>query len=349
MKDTVRRILLFVVILIAGLVLILFDLPAVLLVLVVIVLAFVALLINGSIKLPKLRVPNIAFSFKKGPKKQDKEQKSPVVQKAAPEKSGKKQEPPPKKTTKKTSSKTTGSLSTIRGAFSSMGQALSVIAGDIGKARKPSSAKQRDKQKLDQMLDQSVQGRAPDIRSLKEANPEIVPSGKQTVSDPFSTLVKEQMNTELLESEGAGEDLGDLASLNDFDLGADMSGAFSDDISNLDISLDAEEGIAIDDDSDTDEVASILAANMGDLDPAEEETDPLSNDMNLGGLEDLDINSIDLDQELGDPDNPETKESRTVYTARKKPPWLHPKNPHHHLLQRWGGPRLPPLLLRSLQ
>ena len=320
MKDTVRRILLFVVILIAGLVLILFDLPAVLLVLVVIVLAFVALLINGSIKLPKLRVPNIAFSLKKGPKKQDKEQKSPVVQKAAPEKSGKKQEPPPKKTTKKTSSNTTGSLSTIRGAFSSMGQALSVIAGDIGKARKPSSAKQRDKQKLDQMLDQSVQGRAPDIRSLKEANPEIVPSGKQTVSDPFSTLVKEQMNTELLESEGAGEDLGDLASLNDFDLGADMSGAFSDDISNLDISLDAEEGIAIDDDSDTDEVASILAANMGDLDPAEEEKDLLSSDMNLGGLEDLDINSIDLDQELGDPDNPETKESRMVSQPEKSSP-----------------------------
>lgn len=320
MKDTVRRILLFVVILIAGLVLILFDLPAVLLVLVVIVLAFVALLINGSIKLPKLRVPNIAFSLKKGPKKQDKEQKSPVVQKAAPEKSGKKQEPPPKKTTKKTSPKSTGSLSTIRGAFSSMGQALSVIAGDIGKARKPSSAKQRDKQKLDQMLDQSVQGRAPDIRSLKEANPEIVPSGKQTVSDPFSTLVKEQMNTELLESEGAGEDLGDLASLNDFDLGADMTGAFSDDISNLDISLDAEEGIAIDDDSDTDEVASILAANMGDLDPAEEEKDLLSSDMNLGGLEDLDINSIDLDQELGDPDNPETKESRMVSQPEKSSP-----------------------------
>ncbi len=324
MKDSVRRILLFVVILIAGLVLILFDLPAVFLVLVVIALAFVALLINGSIKLPNLRVPKLASS-KKGTKTEEKGQKSPVTQKAAPEKSGKKPEPSPKKVTKTTSSTTTGRFSTIRGAFSSMGQAFSVIAGDIGKARKTSSAKQRDKQKLDQMLDQSVQGRAPDIRSLKEANPEIVPSGKQTVSDPFSTLVKEQMNTELLDSEGAGEDLGDLASLNDFDLGADMSGAFGDDIANLDISLDAEEGIAIDDDSDTDEVASILAANMGDLDPGEEETDPLSNDMNLGGLEDLDINSIDLDQELGDPDNPEKKESRTVAQPEKSPPGVSQK------------------------
>ena len=78
------------------------------------------------------------------------------------------------------------------------------------------------------------------------------------------------MNTELLESVGPDDDMGDLSSLNDLDLGADMSGAFGDDISNLDISLDAEEGITIDDDSDTDEVASILAANMGDLDPAEE-------------------------------------------------------------------------------
>ena len=319
MKDSVRRILLFVVILIAGLVLIMFDLPAVFLVLVVIALAFVALLINGSIKLPKFRVPKIAFSSKKGTKTEEKGQKSPVAQKAAPEKSGKKPEPPSKKATKKTSSTTTGRFSIFRDAFSSMGKAFSVIAGDIGKARKPSSAKQQDKQKLEQMLDQSVQGRAPDIRSLKEANPEIVPSGKQTVSDPFSTLVKEQMNTDLLDSEGPGEDFGDLTSMPDFDMGADMTGAFGDDISNLDISLDAEEGIAIDDDSDNDEVASILAANMGDLDPAEEETDPLSDDMNLGGLEDLDINSIDLDQELGDPDNLDKKESISVSPQEKSP------------------------------
>ena len=128
------------------------------------------------------------------------------------------------------------------------------------------------------------------------------------------------MNTELLDTDGPGEDMGDLASLNDLDLGADMSGAFSDDISNLDISLDADEGIAIDDDSDTDEVASILAANMGDLEPGDEGgTDPLSGEMGLGGLEDLDINSIDLDQELGDPDNPDTKESGTPATPEKSP------------------------------
>jgi hypothetical protein len=322
MKDSVRRILLFAVILIAGLILVLFDLPAIFLVLFVIALAVLVLLINGSIKLPKLKVPKISFSSKKSEKKTVKEQKPPAATKPAKEKTGKK----PESGTitakdKKTGKKTPGRFSTIREAFSSMGQAISVIAGDIGKTRKPTTAKQRDKKKLDQMLDQSVQGRAPDIRSLKEANPEIVPSGKQSVSDPFSTLVKEQMNTELLDSVGPDDDMGDLSSLNDLDLGADMSGAFGDDISNLDISLDADEGITIDDDSDTDEVASILAANMGDLDPGDEgETDPSSGEMGFGGLEDLDINSIDLDQELGDPDNPDIKESRAQPSPDKSPP-----------------------------
>ncbi|MEI7434880.1 MAG: hypothetical protein WCJ93_11575 [Methanomicrobiales archaeon] len=327
MKDSVRRILLFTVILIAGLVLVLFDLPAIFLVLVVIALAVLVLLINGSIKIPKLKVPKISFSSKKGEKKSVKEQKPPVTTKPAKEKSGKKPGSGTKTATdKKPGKKTQGRFSTIRDAFSSMGQAFTVIAGDIGKARKPATAKQRDKNKLDQMLDQSVQGRAPDIRSLKEANPEIIPSGKQSVSDPFSTLVKEQMNTELLDSVGPDDDMGDLSSLNDLDLGADMSGAFGDDISNLDISLDTDEGITIDDDSDNDEVASILAANMGDLDPGDEgEKDPLSGEMDMGGLEDLDVNSIDLDQELGDPDNPDNTESRTSPPPDKSPPASAPK------------------------
>jgi len=338
MKDSVRRILLFVVILVAGLVLVLFDLPAIFLVLLVMTLAVLVLLINGSIKLPKLRVPKISLSLKKGAKKN--EQKPPVAQKPTKEKSGKKLEPGAKSAPSKKSGGTTpGRFSTIRDAFSSMGKAFSVIAGDIGKARKPKTAKQRDKQKLDRMLDQSVKGRAPDIRSLKEADPEIVPSGKQSVSDPFSTLVKEQMDTELLDSEGPDDDLGDLSSLNDLDLGADMSGAFGDDISNMDISLDTDEGIAIDDDSDNDEVASILAANMGDLGPEEEGgTDPLSDEMDMGGLEDLDINSIDLDQELGDPDVPDKIESRPAPPPDKSPPISAQKSPVPAAASMGGSP-----------
>jgi hypothetical protein len=320
MKESVRRILLFAVILIAGLVLVLFDLPAIFLLLVVVVLAVLVLLINGSIKLPTLKVPKIPLSLSKGVKKKENEKKPPVTQKPVKEKNIKKQESGTKSSGGKKSPKIQGGFSSIKDAFSSMGKAISVIAGDIGKVRRPAADKEREKQKLDQMLDQSVQGRAPNIRSLEDADPEIVPAGKQTISDPFSTLVKEQMNTELLDSIKPDDEMGDLSSLNDLDLGSDMSGAFGDDISNLDVSLDIDEGIAIDDDSDTDEVASILAQNMGDLVAGEEGEDAMmSHEMALGGLDDLDINNIDLDQELGDPDEPEVKESRPASSPSVSP------------------------------
>jgi|WetSurMetagenome_2_1015567.scaffolds.fasta_scaffold106098_2 hypothetical protein len=323
MKDSVRRILLFAVILIAGLVLVFLDLPLIFLLLVVIVIAFLALIINGSIKVPRLRVPKVSFSLKSGAKKKGKEQKSPAPLK--PVKSGKNQESGMKSGAKnssdKTAAKKAGSFSTIRDAFSSMGKAISVIAGDIGKTRRPATAKQRDKQKIDQMLDQSVQGRAPDVRSFGEANPEIIPAGKQSIDDPFSTLVKEQMNTELLDSVKPEDEIGDLSSLNDLDLGSEMSGVFGDDISNLDVSLDSDESITIDDDTETDEVASILAANIGDLEGEEgEEKDTLSNEMALGGLEDLDIDNIDLDQELGNPDEPDMKEAKPAPSPVVSPP-----------------------------
>jgi len=321
MKDSVRRILLFIVILVAGLILVLFDLPAIFLVLVIIALAILVLLINGSIRLPRLRVPKISSSSKKGVNKKEKEQKSSATPKKVKEDPVKKKEPVATKTSSKKSAGKKGSFSTVRDAFSSMGKAISVIAGDIGKIRRPAADKQREKQKLDRLLDQSVQGRVSDIRSLEEANPEIIPTGKQTVSDPFSTLVKEQMNTELLDSVKPGDDLGDLSGLNDLDLGSDMSGAFGDDISNLDIALDTDQGITIDDDSDTDEVASILASNQGDLEQEEGgEIGAQSNEMDLGGLEDLDINSIDLDQELGDSDTPDMSESKPAPHKDKTPP-----------------------------
>ncbi len=284
----------------------------------VVAVAILVLLITGSIHLPKLKAPKISFLSKNKVKTKEKIQKTPATQKSAKEKSVKKPESAVKNAPVKKSPKAAGRFSTIRDAFSSMGKALSVIAGDIGKSRKSSTAKQRQKQKLDQLLDQSVKGQAPDIRSLKEADPEFVPSGKQSVSDPFSKLVKEQMNTELLDSVKPEDDLGDLSELSDLDLGSDTSGAFGDDISNLDISLDTNEGITIDDDSETDEVASILAANQGDLEQ-EESGETSSNEMDLGGLEDLDINNIDLDQELGDPGNLDKPESRTPTPTEKSP------------------------------
>lgn len=322
MKDSVRRIIVFVIIISAGLLLVMFDLPAIFLILIVIAVAVLVLLITGSIKLPKMRVPKISLPGKKGAKKFETVEKPPISQKPTKAKSGKKQEPVAKSSPKKTiGTTTTGRFSTVRDAFSSMGKAISVISGDIGKSRKSKTAKMRDKEKIDQMLDQSVQGRAPDIRSFEEATPEIVPSGKQNVSDPFSSLVKKQMDTELLDSVGPDIDMGDLSSLNDLDMGTDMSGAFGEDMSNLDIALETDAAITIDDDSDSDEVASILAAHQGDLDQEEDgETGTISDDMGLGGLGDLDIDSIDLDEDFGSPDVPGKPEPRVIPPPVKSPP-----------------------------
>lgn len=322
MKESVRRIVVFAVILIAGLVLVLFDLPAIFLVLIVIALTALVLLISGSVKLPKLRLPKISRSSKKAEKTPEKEQKPLEAKKPPKEKSGKKQESGTKSTPKKSSGNTaTGRFSTIRDAFLSMGKALTVISGDIGKARRSTTAKKQQKQKLDQMLDQSVQGRAPGIGSFNDADHEIVPSGKKTVPDPFSSLVKKQIDTELLDKTGPDEDFGDISGLEDLDLGLDMSGVFGEDISNLDTALGIDEGIIIDDDSENDEVVSILAANQGDLDEEEEGgMGAISNDMGLGGLEDLDIDSIDLDQELGGPNVPGKPESRPAPSPAKSPP-----------------------------
>jgi hypothetical protein len=339
MKDSVRRIISFAVLVIAGSLLMLLEIPAIFLLLAVLALAVLVLLINGSIHLPELRAPKISVSLKKAAKNKEKAQKPPVSQKSSKEKNVKKPESVTKNAPIKKSRKGTGSFSSIRDAFSSMGKALSVIAGDIGKSRRSSTAKQRDKKKLDQLLDQSVQGRVPDIRSLKEADPEFIPSGKQSISDPFSKLVKEQMNTELLDSVNPDDDLGDLSEFSELDLGSDTSGAFGDDISNLDISLDTEEGITIDDDSETDEVASILAANQGDLaqeEPAE--TEMSSNEMDLGGLEDLDINNIDLDEELGDPGIPDKTESKPATSPEKSPAATSPKTSQPNVASMGGSP-----------
>lgn len=320
MKDSTRRMILFAVIVAAGLLLVFFDIPAVFLLTGIIALTIIVLFITGSIRVPKLQVPKISISLKKGAEQKGNVQKTTATIKPEKEKTGKKTGPSGPKVPSKKPSRTTSRFSSIRDAFSSMGKAISVISMDISRARKPKTAKKQESMKLDKMLDQSVQGRAPDIRSFKDATPEIIPAEKQNVSDAFSTLVNEPMNTELLDSVAPGEDIGDLSGLHDLELGSDMSGAFGDDISNLDIALDADDGITIDDDSDTDEVASILAANAGELEEEKGgETAQASSEMELGGLENLDIGAIDLDQELGDLENPDSKQSKPAAPQDKIP------------------------------
>ncbi|HTY15330.1 MAG TPA: hypothetical protein VMC42_06455 [Methanoregulaceae archaeon] len=293
MNDSTRRTVLFVIVVIAGSVLVIFDIPAIVMIVGIIALAVLVLVINGSIHFPKI-------SLKKRPAPKTK----PVVEPAAagtanrkPKKSwfsignpaaDKISRPGPKSGQK-------AGTGTAHDFFSSMTRAFSVLAADISRAGKSGRSKEQKKKKIDEMLDGSITGNVSDIRSLKDANPEMIPVSRKTIDDPFTTLVKEPINTELLDSAKSEVDISSLSDINlDEDVGTPSIG---DDISHLDVSLDVEEEkITIDEETD-DEVANILAAHQEELGPGDAgDKSPIASDMS--NLEEFDIGSIDLDEEL---------------------------------------------------
>ncbi len=293
MKDSTRRIVLFIIVVIAGSVLVLFDIPAVVMIIGIIALAVIVLFINGSIQLPKLSARKVAGSKTKTapgpgiPADVRTKKKWPLTRKAAP--------------ATKTSRAATQGLAQQSGSgplgelFSSMSRAFSVLASDISRAGRSGRAKDAKKKKIDEMLDGSIMGEVSDIRSLKEANPEMIPVTRKVIEDPFTTLVKEPINTELLDSVKKEVDISSLSDIN-LDGGMEIP-SFGDDISNLDVALDAEDDkITIDDDTD-DEVANILAAHQDEIDSGEKVGESqIASD--ITNLEELDIGSIDLDEEL---------------------------------------------------
>ncbi|HVP93695.1 MAG TPA: hypothetical protein VMS89_00815 [Methanoregulaceae archaeon] len=293
MKDSTRRMVLFTVVVIAGSVLVIFDIPVIVLIIGIIALAALVLFINGSIHFPKI-------SFRKRPVSTPKP--GPRSGEAATETGKKKRSlfqrglPVPDKISgpRHNSAKKSES-GPVKELFSSMSRAFSVIASDITRAGKSGRTKEMKKKRIDEMLDGSITGKISDIRSLKEANPEMIPASKKMIEDPFTTLVKEPINTELLDSVKKEDD---ISSLSDINLEEELeTPSFGDDISRLDVALDVEEEkITIDDDTD-DEVASILAAHQDELDPAEKPGESPINP-EITNLEELDIGNIDLDEEL---------------------------------------------------
>ena len=292
MKDSTRRIVLFIIVVIAGSVLVLFDIPAVVMIIGIIALAVIVLFINGSIHLPKLSARKVAGSKTKTapgpgiPADVRTKKKWPLTRKAAP-------------ATKTSRAATQGLAQQIR--FRTFRRTFFInVTGVFSPCqryqpgRKVWQGKGREKKKIDEMLDGSIMGEVSDIRSLKEANPEMIPVTRKVIEDPFTTLVKEPINTELLDSVKEV----DISSLSDINLDGGMEiPSFGDDISNLDVALDAEDDkITIDDDTD-DEVANILAAHQDEIDSGEKVGESqIASD--ITNLEELDIGSIDLDEEL---------------------------------------------------
>jgi len=310
MKDSTRRTVLFVIVVIAGSVLVVFDIPAIVMLIGIIALAVLVLFINGSIRLPKISLKRQRAAKTKPGQQQAAAGAAGVPKMSWFRRGGKpadKATRPVSNPGRKAGSGTSGDF------FSSLTRAFSVLASDITKAGTSRGSKEQKKKKIDELLDSSITGNVSDIRSLKDANPEMIPASRKTVEDPFTTLVKEPINTELLDSAKSDVDISSLSDINlDEELG---TSSLENDISHLDVALDVEEEkITIDDDSD-DEVANILAAHQEELGTGDAAGDksPLTADMS--NLEELDIGSIDLDEELdleGDLPEPEKAEASTA-------------------------------------
>lgn len=318
MKDSTRRTVLFVIVVIAGSVLVLFDIPVIVMIVGIVGLAVLVLFINGSIHLPKISLGKRGTKARPVP-----EPAAGGAGASAPKTSWfRRGDKAPAKAPRPVAGQPAKTGAGGSDFLSSMARAFSVLASDITKVGKSGRSKEQKKKKIDEMLDGSITGNVSDIRSLKDANPEMIPASRKTVEDPFTTLVKRPIDTELLDS---GKNEMDISSLSDINLDEDMgTPSFGEDISHLDVALDVEEEkITIDDDAD-DEVANILAAHQEELGPVET-GDKAAAVADMSGLEELDIGAIDLDEELdiGDelpePEKADASPAQGRMTAPKEP------------------------------
>jgi hypothetical protein len=296
MKDSTRRLLLFLVIIVAGSFMILVDIPVFYLLAGVIVLGVLLLFLTGAIRLPK-RKSKAEGEKKAKPGKEGKEEKIAAKEAKKAAKAAKKQakktgvEPGDKKSKKGISE----FFSTLAGAFSVLGR-------DLKTARGGSKEKDAQKRKIDEMLDQSVAG-TPEV-SLDDIVPDIAPvQKKKGVDDPFSELAQDSIKVDQME--GIEADL-DIPLFDDEDLDAEAFGVESDvtpggtdDFSKMDINLAEDEApIAIDEEED-EEVQDILKAHQDILAGSGEGEEAISLDEDIGDFGDIDLDSVEMGEETG--------------------------------------------------
>jgi hypothetical protein len=281
MKDSTRRVALFIIIVGAGSVLVLFDIPVVLLLAGVIFLVILILILSGTVKLPSFKRSKLKKEEKA--KKVPAEKKSPAVPKKE-----KKQKIPGKE------------RHLLKDTGDSIKKAFRAFSVDFKKVRRSRKEKDLHAKKIDDLLDKSIQGA--EITSLADVMPEVVPAPKITVPNPFSDLATDTLDTDLLDSINPDDEFPEMEGI---DLDIEMPGETPGDKSNqgmqteematLDISLgESEMPIEIDEEED-DEVAEILNAHKDEI--------SMGDDSSLGGLPDSldDIGDIDLGSiDLGD-------------------------------------------------
>jgi hypothetical protein len=277
MKESTRRAVIFAVIVVGGSVMIIFDLPTFYLILGIVILGILLLFLTGAIKIPSLKRARKPREAKVGPAGEV-SQKSPKIKERKPKK-------------EKVKGPTTGDSG---GSFI---QAFSMLKRDLGKLFRSGTEKTTQAKKIDEMLEKSIMGE--EVSSLENIVPELAPPQKKGISDPFSELVKDPLNPDLINDLPLDEDISLLKEMdlsNDFSEGISEEKQEDSDISRLDIDLSEKEpAIAIDEEEDH-EVTDILAAHQ-DMLAEDEDAEVVPFSSELDGLGDIDLGEIDLDQE----------------------------------------------------
>lgn len=289
MKDSTRRMAIFLVIVVFGSVMVLFEnIPVFYLLIGAVVLGILVLLLTGTVKMPSLKRKKSPGAVKTEPNKPADEKQKRNEAKLK-EKEAKKKE---KEARKKVPGKK-GGTGTF---FSSLKGAFSVLGRDLKRMGQSKTEKEQKKKKLDSMLDLSVAGA--EVASLDAIIPDSAPVEKKKTSDPFSALVSsEELNPDLLTDITPEDEFGvldDISLPGEDDSGIDPTS--SEDISSMDIGLSGDEiPVALDETNDADEVKEILEAHKDEigLDEGDQDMGGIPGD-GLEGLEDIDLDGVEL-------------------------------------------------------
>jgi len=176
MQDSTLRVILFVVILAFGTLMLLVDVPFVYLLLGAAALAFLVLFLTGTIRVPALKRRKKPAPASEGPAKE----RGETVSK------GKKEKKPKTGKEKRKSPEIVSSLK----------KALAVLGNDLKKVRLSREGGGDRSEKIDTLLDRTVRGEA--VESLDDIARVAVPAERAKSDDPFTALVGEDLNPDLL-------------------------------------------------------------------------------------------------------------------------------------------------------
>jgi len=292
MKDSLRRLVLFVAIVGLGSVMILVDIPLLYMILLIVIVGFVLLLVLGTITVAEIKSAFLALNPAKFRTRGDKKAVSAPVAEKKPVPVKETHEKKPGKTIVK---KPVEASAGIRAHLSLLASSVGSLGRIVFQSRKP----KKNIEDIDKLLDRTITEKVPRGSALESAasvpaaagpggagKGGSMPEGGAQETDPFLSLSSEELETGMLDG------------LEDTDLPAPAfpdSGTLS--------PQEADAGLSMPDlempplpDGAADEADAILAAHAGD--DAGEELPGLDGgeaiSENLGDLDSINLDEIDL-------------------------------------------------------